>query len=215
MSIQDYDTLKSAIQTWVARRDTNFTGQIPTFVAMAEERMYHGSGKDGEPTYTAPIRSRVLDSSTSLTVTDGVATIPDNCLDITKVYPKGARGGMEYLPPERFEIAQANVFGSDALYYTVLGSSLLVHPSPAEIDLEYVIRHPAITQTVPTGPLIIAHGLIYLECCLFEAFSFERNVELALGHLAKARAMIDGVNRQASMARFAGRLSVKVRRHIP
>lgn len=215
-SIVDYDTLKSAIETWAARTDTAFRGQIPTFVALAEDRLYNGAGKPGEAIYSAPLRSATMEVAGTMTVTDGTGTLPAEALELRKIVVSGQLTGLEYLTPERLSLWSSNAVAGTPLYYTTRGRDvILAPPSSATLNLTYYRQYDAITPTNQTGPLIIAHGLIYLEAALYEAFAFMQEPELALSHLARARGMIDGANNSATKVRTTGPLRIRQRTPLP
>lgn len=216
MSIVDYDTLKSSIESWAARTDSTFRGQIPTFVAMAEDRLYNGAGKMGESLYSAPLRSATMEVAGTMTTVDGVGTLPVEALELRKLVVAGQLTGVEYMTPERLSLWSSNAVSGTPLYYTTRGRDVIMAPpSSATLNLTYYRQYDAITATNQTGPLIIAHGLIYLEACLYEAFAFMQETELALGHLARARSMIDGANRSATAIRNTGPLRIRQRVPMP
>lgn len=217
MAIQDYTTLRAAIQAWTARsNDTVFNNQIPTFVELAEDRLYNGAGQAGDSIYSAPLRSKAMEVEGTVTVTDGTGTLPDEALEIREISVQDQLTGIEFLPPERFRIYANNNTAGTPLYYTTRGSEIELAPaSSVTLDLTYYRKYDAITASNTTGPLLIAHGLIYLECCLYEAFAFMQADDLALAHLIRARGMIDGANRTAANVRTAGPLRIRQRNPIP
>jgi hypothetical protein len=217
MAITDYTTLRASIQAWTARtNDTVFNGQIPTFVELAEDRMYNGAGERGEPMFSAPLRSKYMEVEGTVTVTDGTGSLPDEALEIREISVQDQKTGLEFLPPERFRVFAANNTAGTPVYYTTRGSTIDVAPaSSVTLDLTYYRRYDTITASNSTGPLIAAHGLIYLECCLYEAFAFMQADDLALAHLTRARGMIDGANRTAANTRTAGPLRIRQRNPIP
>lgn len=217
MSIVDYDTLKSAVETWAARTDATFRGQIPTFVALAEDRLYNGAGKVNEPIYSAPLRSAAMEVAGTMTITDGVGTLPAEALELRKLVVNGQLTGLTYMTPERLSLWSSNAVEGTPLYYTTRGRDVVIAPpaSSATLNLTYYRQYDAITPTNQTGPLIIAHGLIYLEAALYEAFAFMQDTELALSHLARARGMIDGANATATKIRTSGPLRIRQRVPLP
>ncbi len=218
MAVADYDTLKSAIQSYCARSDSKFAARIPDFVGFCEDRLYNGGGSgENDATYTPALRSSVLEyNGQSITLTAGEGTIPADCLELRKLYVDGAYWGVEYLPPERFYVEAQNDYGTQPRYYTIEGTLLSVTPTAdGALFIDYYRQLPAITESNKTGNMLAAHGLIYLELCLFEAFSWMQETELAVAHLAKGRGMILGANRTSDRLRFAGKLRSRSRVNIP
>lgn len=216
MSIADYGTLRSAVLSYAARSDSVFTAMFPTFVALTEARLYDGAGKVGDDVYSPPLRSRAMEVSTTITITNGVGTWPENVLAVRKLFRDGDTEGLSYMPPERLAIELERYPSTGfPLYFTTQGSTLAVAPSTdTTLTLDYYGKYPAVTDTNTAGPLIVAHGLIYLELCLFEAFAWMQEVELAVQHLAKGRSMIEGANGRAMTARMPGPMRVRPRRVI-
>ena len=66
--------LKARISLWSGRSDIDFTNEIPTFVASAEQRVYYGSA-DGLP--SDPVRVREMETTDTLTLTAGRAPLID------------------------------------------------------------------------------------------------------------------------------------------
>jgi hypothetical protein len=217
-TIADYNSLKSAIQVWAARPDSVFGNQIPVFVEMAEARLYDGAGQIGDEIYSPPLRSSVMETTASIAMTDGVGYLPANALEIRRIYQSGDLRGLTYAPPERFKVFAANnSAAADGIYYTVEGGQISVAPADSsDIVVNYFMRHPAITTSQTTGPLLSEHGTIYLAACLFEAFSFMQEGQLAGAHLARLRSMVAGANRTASTMRMPSSMQrVRVRNSIP
>ncbi len=213
MAITDYDTLKSSLQSYAARSDSKFSAQVPTFVGLVEDRLYNGSGSDGDPTYSPPLRSSTMELDTTVAVTSGSGTVPADMLEIRSITVSGQTYGLEYLPPERFRVWSSSITGSGPIYYTIIGSTISVIPAmTGTLQVIYYRRFDAINDSsTKTGPLIIAHGNIYLEMALFEAFAWMRNPDLALSHLALGRSMVTGVNRRAIAGRYPGPLRSRSR----
>ena len=92
-TITDYGSLKSEIQVWLARTDSVLGNRVPVFVEAAEARLYNGAGEVGEDLYSPPLRSSVMETTGTVTMTDGIGTMPTDALAIRKIYRDGA--GME------------------------------------------------------------------------------------------------------------------------
>lgn len=212
MAVSDFGSLRSEVQTWVARSDSTFTNRIEQFVALAEDRIYDGGAEFGDPLYSAPLRSRVMETTDIWGLVDGEYALPDQCLDIIKVFPVGAHFGTTGIPPERFSEYDANTTGGDASYHTIEAGVLKLAPRlTGNVKVTFYQRFPAITSTNTTGSLIVAHPNIYLAATLFEAFTFLQEGELAGAHLARLKGLIAGANRSASSLRFTGPLRTRPR----
>lgn len=219
MAIADYSTLVAAIKTWCARNDSVFSAQIPNFVRMAEERIYNGVGEkgDGNPLYSPPLRSKAMEAETTITLTNGEGTIPDDVLLPRKLYRPNDQRGITYIQPERFDAVDAATSSGLPVYYTIEGSTIRVVPSSGAetLTFAYYQRQPDLTSSAPTNNVLLAHDMIYLEACLVPAFTFIQAADQAVSHAAICRSLIQGANRTASAMRYAGPLRVRHRQPIP
>lgn len=214
--INDYDSLAAAIKVWCARSDSVFSAQIPNFVAMAEDRIYDGYGEGGGPADSPALRSRHMEVTETITVTDGIGTLEEHVISPRKLYRPADEVGITFITPERWSTVQANTPAGTPAYYTVEGSTLKLVPAlTGPLSMLFYKRHPPITNGNKNGPVIAAHGNIYLEAALFEAFSFTQAAEPALAHAARCRSLISGANRSAQQMRYAGPLRVRHRQPIP
>lgn len=203
MAISDYDSLKDEVSKWCARSDTTFANRFETFLELAEDRIYNGAGDEGDPLQTAPLRSQVMQTTGTVAVTSGTGTLPTALLELRSIHPAGHEWGIDYLGPERFDVAQSAVSGSNALYYEVVGSTLNIHPAiTGNVTISYFQRFDAINSNNKTGELLTAHPTIYLSALLFEAYSWMEEVETAIGHLGRYRSQVAGANRTAHGKRY-------------
>lgn len=215
MAISDYDSLRDEVSTWCARSDTTFRNRFETFLELAEDRIYNGAGDAGDPLQTAPLRSQVMQATGTVTLASGTGALPTDLLELRSIHPSGNEVGIDYLPPERFDVAQAAVTGSYGLYYEVVGSTLNVHPGiTGDINIAYFKRFDAINSDNKTGTLLTEHAPIYLSALLFEAYSWMEEVDTALAHLARYRSQVAGANRTAHGKRY-GAQSRRIRPRQP
>ncbi len=216
MAITEYTSLVAAIKVWCARSDSVFSAQISTFVEMAEDRIYDGYGMKGEPTYSPPLRTKAMEATATVAITDGSGTLPTDILEARKIYRSSDQVGLTYIPPERWSTVDAIEGAGTPAFYTIEGGTIKVTPSNSDdLSLLYYKRWPDITVGNPEGPIIEDHGMIYLEACLYEAFSFTQAVDLAMAHAARCRSMIMGANKSAFALRYSGPLRVRHRQPIP
>lgn len=212
MAITDYGSLKTAAQVWAARSDSVLTGQFDTFLQFAEDRIYNGGADPRDALFSQPLRSRIMETADTVTLTDGVGTLPDDCLSLIKIFPTGGLIGTTSVPPERFAELSANILSGDTIYHTIEAGELKMLPSlTGSAAITYYKRHPAITSVVTTGPTIQQHGVVYLSAVLFELFTFLQEGELAGAHLSRLKSQIAGENRTADALRHAGPLRVRPR----
>ncbi len=219
MAIQDYDTLAAAIRTWCARsQDQTFNNEIPTFVQLAEDRIYNGVGEDNDPLFSPPVRVSEMSRVVELDVDDGRVAVPADSLGMRRLSRPNDRVGLEYLSPDAFARRLAVADGGLPRYYTVEGPDIRVAPGgwKGKLDLLYYARPQAIDTTNPTNAMLTAYPMLYLASALFEAFSFMRNGDAASSWLSKYRSQCTGVNKTASKSRHGGgKIRTQLRTPIP
>lgn len=218
MAISDYAGLVEAVQKWMARSDSTFTNRIPDFVLLAEDRIYNGSDLEQKGAlYTPPLRTRVLEETTSLTFTDGVADFPADYLEARRLFRASDLVGLTYLPPKAWSVRDAYATTGNPLYFTIEDGQFKTTPGyDGAMSLLYWRQLDPLTTEANSNALLIAHPMVYLTAALFEAFSFIQEPDLAMGHLVRLRGMISGLNRTATAARTAGgHMRVMPRNPIP
>lgn len=218
MAITDYDTLVATVKAYAARSDSTFSARMPEFVGMAEARLYDGfePGRPDDPLHSPPLRSNLMEAAGTRTTVAGSVALPDDYLEMRSIYRSGDTVGLTYQPPERASVANAIEAAGLPVFYTIAANRLTLIPSwDGVLSINYWRRFDAISATNTTGDLIAAHGLAYLEATLIEAFSFLQAGDLAVGHAAKLRGMLRGINRSAARLRYSGPLRVRIRAALP
>jgi hypothetical protein len=217
MAITSYAGLLEALQKWTARSDSTFSNRVDDFIALAEDRILNGADLQGGPLYSPALKTVFLETTSILAIVAGIAPLPAGYLGARKITRPSDPIGIDYLPLERFEVfAAANPAGSPA-YYTIEDGFLRVAPSyTGNLSVTYYAAPTRLAIDAPTNTLLTAHPMVYLTACLFEAFSWMQEPDLAMGHLSRLRAMIDGLNKTQTMRQFSGvNLRVQPRRPIP
>ena len=208
MAIADFGSLRSEVQAYCGRSDSTFSGRVEQFVSLAEDRIYLGQGADaGDPLYSAPVRSKIMETTTTVSVTDGDGTLPSSCLSARRI-TRGSTDtyGLSYLTPDALQLRLAQASGGLPQYYTVEGLNLKIAPTyTGDLTILYYQRFDPITLTNPTGSLLSEHSQLYFSACMFEAFSFMQEPDLAIAWLGRYRSMVAGINQTSADLRYAGR----------
>lgn len=208
MAITDYTSLRSEVQAYCGRSDSTFAARFPTFVALVEDRIYLGQGQDrSEPLYSDPVRAAIMETSATVTITSGVGTLPSGCLAVRRI-TRGTTdtAGLDYMSPDQLAMRLAEADSGNPGYYTIEGTSLKVAPTyTGDLTVTYYQRFAAVTSDAPTGSMIDEHGQLYFSACMYEAFSFMQEPDLALSWLARYRSHASGINQTDADLRYSGR----------
>lgn len=168
MAISNYTELVAAIKSWAVRSDTAFDAQVGNFIALAEDRLYHGSPDEG----SEPLRVREIETDATLTFTTSGAAVPSDYLSMRALTRPSSTYPLAYLPPHDFDV-QTSIESSGGVpqYYTVKGSTVELAPAWAgDLDILYYQRLPALTSG--TNDILTNYPNVYLFGALIEAFEW-------------------------------------------
>ena len=180
---------------------TDMVGSFGDFLALAEQRIYYGGGG------AAPLRVLPMEASSTVTFTDGVATLPSGYLDKRSLYWDGAQlVPLSYEPPSVFYPMMSLRTGATVpSAYTVEGNSIKV--SPALSGTATMLSYSKLTSmtTDNTFNAILTNWPgVYLFGTQIELYRTLRNDD----EMAKALKMyadaVTAANAQALVARVYG-----------
>ena len=202
--ITTFATLKAQVQTYCVRTDSTFGNMVETFVQFAEQRIYSGSGKPGDPLYSPALRVDEMETVTTLTTAaDGTVALPSRCLSVRGLTVASQDDEIKYLAPQRFKEWIATGTTGTPQYYTVEAGTLKIAPAGVTSLTATLYTQPsALTVENPTSTILTAYPMLYLSATLFEGFTFLQNEGAAAGHLARFRAQVEGANKVALSRRI-------------
>lgn len=199
--ITDYKSLKDACESWLAR--STLTDQLPHFVQLAEARIAYGSGEPGFE--SEPIRIRSMEKTSTVSIADGVGTLPSDFLEAIRVRTSGDPVkpipliGRQLLFDRTWPSTGHDVAAIDGLSL-VLGSGA----ASANVALTYFSRPAPLALDTDTTSLLSECPALYLSATLAEAFHFVRNIEEAQLWLQKFRGAAVALTRSDQGSRTSG-----------
>jgi hypothetical protein len=213
MAITSYSTLQDAITTWAMRAgDTDFEAQVPDFITAAEQMFNYGFGD------IPALRVSEMETSDTLTPTDGVATLPDDFLELRSVRsnssPNASMGGL--VSPDfgvdeyAYSSASATPNG-----YVLSGGTIITYPhGTSDIIVSYYAKIPALSDANPTNWLLTKAPMVYLYGALLHAapYMMDDVRAAALGTMFKG--FVDGLVNTDRKARW-GNSRVRLRAPTP
>lgn len=180
MTISTRAGLVAAAETWLAR--SSLSGEMPTLLALAEQRIHDGSQEPGFE--TLPLRTRLMAAEADLTPDGGSVSLPDRFLSAIELLDTERRP-IRMVPERARHAACAEVVAA------IVGDRIELHPAaaaPGEIRLRYFRSFAPLIADEDTNELLVRAPSIYLSAMLAEGFHLVRNIEVAQTWLARFRA---------------------------
>ena len=194
MSITTYDELKNAVASWLARDD--LTTYIPDFITLFEA----GACRK--------LKVRLQETTTTLTPSSGVATIPSDFLGYRRVTWTGQpTHDLKYVAtPVYSEYIDAGA--GIPTVFTIEGSNLRVAPSN-DTALTFTYNQRLATVSGTLNWLFTNHPDAYLFGSLVEANAFNKGKGFEAAALWKTR--LDEIFRDIQMLDFNERQGMTMR----
>lgn len=201
MSFATFADLKARIFTDTSRAtDATFGAELPGFVRLAEQRMFHGS--TGER-----VRVRDMETSTDLTVTLGDATLPDRYLEPTFMVWLNGSSSTEPLMAAPREIALRRAYdasGGPVQLYTIEGNILKVWPAVSgTVKLGYSRAYAPLVADADTNWLLTNAPGVYFHGIMIEAYRFLRDPEKFVEAQRAYIQAVSGVQSTSHRGRFS------------
>jgi hypothetical protein len=162
MSITTYAELQTAVADWLHR--TDLTTKIPDFIALAESAM------------SARIKCRSMEARSTLTCTASSAyvTLPTDMIEMRRLTLSSTTPArqLKYVTPD--EITSDYPYGTtgEPYVFTVIAGQVQLAPIPDSaytLELTYLQRIPALSDSNTTNWLLTAYPTVYLYGSLLQA----------------------------------------------
>jgi hypothetical protein len=205
MALGTYADLLTEVQAVMARTDALMVARFPTWMLGAEQRIYVGSGDEGDPLYTAALRCQLQEVTAALTIAAGVATLPADYLEQRAIYIAGQTEPPAFEPPQRFFTETQNAAWKTPSVYTIVGNTVTFTGAyTGTATLIYFKSFPAVSAAVQTNALLTAYPIIWLYALLIEAYDWSRNTAEAGKYIGKLRAGLGALNGVSTEQRYGG-----------
>lgn len=204
MAITTYTELKAAIADWLLR--TDLTAVIPNFIALAEADINRS------------VKHWRMESQTDLAASSQYTALPSDFIEVARATAEGARPYRLELASrgdiQELRMARADTAGVPRLY-AITGGDLELYPTPGEattIDLQYIARPEALSDSNATNWLLTYHPDVYLYGALMQSAPYLKDDERLGVWVAAYRAAVEGVNIDGQRGRYgatAPRLKIR------
>lgn len=201
MSISTFAELKTAIADHMARDD--LTSFLPDFIVLGETIL--NFGMQSAEYSIEPLRVRDMETTSTLTPTDGVVSLPSTFLQPRRVVEDTSpRRPLEYITPETVDYFYPTESSGLADHYTIIGSSLYTYPLASnDIDVHHYRTIPPLASNDPNW-LLTKNPNIYLRASLLQAYLFCKDDAEAVKQGSILKALIAGMNAADARATMLG-----------
>lgn len=206
MSIATYAELQSAIADWAARSD--LSTPAPDLIRLCESMLNYGHGEPGEQFYVPPLRVRQMEARTTFTADSEYESIPVN--DFLEVRYLKANTSPEtdvkYVTPAQFNEAASSYSSGTPKVYTIVGNEFRFGPAPSAVTMElgYVQKIPALSDSNTTNWLLAANPNVYLYGALFQGALYTKDDAEVAKFLGLFSGAVRALVAQDRRAKFGG-----------
>lgn len=197
----DYAGLQTAVLNWAARSDAAATAEVVNCIAFATDSFNHGVPANG----IAPLRTREMETLASITMTDGVGTLPTDYLQYKNARSMSSLPNpLSYATGSYTNGAFADGAAGLSTTFSITGSTIYVFPtSGVDVDLVYYAAIPALSVSNTSNWLLAKMPSLYLHATLMHLAMFIRDATLLPRSQAVVASTIDGLNQTDLLSEYA------------
>lgn len=200
MAITSYSGLVEAVAEWAWRSgDEELEARVPDFIVAVESTLMNGA--EG----IAPLRVRDMEEHATITLTDGIGSLPDDYLQYRAVRD-GGNPKRVLLPVDKSwgDSEYRSTAASVAAYFAIAGAEITTYPkSASNLSLDYYAKIPPLTADDPVNWLLTKAPNVYLYGCLMEAEAFSRDDQRSALWGQRFAAAVSGLRTADGMSKFA------------
>lgn len=194
--LDTYANLQTAIASWSYR--TDLTAVIPDFITLCETDMQ--------------VRCKLLEfeSSATLTLTSGVATLPTDYKGHRAAYLDGdQKRPLRYLPPDLFDL-ESNKQGP-GVWFTITDDTFKMAPlSDGSVVLTYYAKFTPLGSGNPTNALLTNYPDAYLAGSMVQSAIYRKDADALAIWSPVFEAAIKRINEDNKDRKYPGPLQVVV-----
>jgi hypothetical protein len=211
MTFANLGELNQSVNAYAKRNSVSVIDEINM---LADERIRYGSGEEGDPTFTEPVRLEdcMLQTTThTLTVSTSALTLNTGFLEFVEppytIDNGGGRQKIEYISPRKFSAMYGGTgTGRRPQHYTIVGSQMrFSYPGDATYTINGAyFALPQLTTTEQANDLLLTHPSIYLYANLLEVAHYIKNIEDTARYLVNYKSAVAGAMRTMKQRKNAG-----------
>jgi hypothetical protein len=201
MAITTYAELVTAIQSYMLGR-SDLATPAPEFITLGEGVINYGF--DGNSISVPALRVRDMETTSDLSPTNNVCTLPTDFLEYKRVVELASiRRSLDYISEVGADALYATRASGLSCHFTIVGNSLTALPlSSNDIELTYYAKVPALTASATTNWLLTKHPGIYLRASLFMAADWIKDTTEMVSQGSMLAGLINAFNAADNRAKF-------------
>lgn len=204
MSFTPFSALKTRVLTeTLMTGNAGFAAEIPGFVALAEQRIYYGSGP---PTPSDPVRVQAMETRATIAMTAGEGALPAGVLELRATYwPSSPASRPQYQPQDVFFAERGVATTGQAIAYTIERDKILLDPLlTGTLHVVFTAKLTALVADGDTNWLLANAPGVYFHAVLIEAYRYRRDKEKMAEAHANYVAAVRPLNLQTLKHRSSG-----------
>lgn len=197
----DYAGLQAAIQNWSARTDAATVAETPNFIEFATDGFNHGV----PDRQIAPLRVRDMETTATITMTNGVGTLPADYLQYKTAKSMASTPvPLDYVTNSYTDGAYASGSAGVPKTFSITGSSIYVFPTSGnDTNLVYYGAIPDLSVSNTSNWLLAKMPMLYLHAGLIQLAMFNKDDNLLARSQAIVALLIDGLNETSLLSEYA------------
>lgn len=191
-----FSTLKTDLNTLFVRTDLDTSSYTTLAVKLCEQAIRRD------------VRVRDMETSATLTITDGTASLPTGYLETRRlILDKTSGQSLDYLTPEQMYSAEIYGDSGTATAFTIEGDSFIFRPKNSDSALlVYYKAYDALSGDSDTNWLMQNAYDVYLFGTAYNLASMIRNMDRAKEYQVMYQMAVDNLNKSESRSRFPAEL---------
>lgn len=208
MALDNYTNLKSALTAWCWDR-SDIAAQADEFIDLCEADLNNGVTAPEGP---VRLRTREMETTTTLTPSSGSATLPTDYLEWRQVtYTGSPRRNLALLVPSGVEDWFPDRLSDVPSHFAISGSTISFYPtSTTDVEFVYYAKIPALSDSNTSNWLLAKAPQCYLAGCLRHAAAWIKDYQeeqACLSRFLDQIASLNGADKGARWARAASMTS--------
>lgn len=192
--ITNYDELKAAVTNWLKR--DNLADEVPNFVQLAEA------------TFNRQVRAVEMEARSRAYANGEYLDLPDDYLALREAHIEGSPDKpIKYISPQDMIQTMAHNYGGSLPFcFTMVDGQFQFYPAPEVnssllIEIIYLQKIPALSDSNQTNWLLTNHPDLYLYCTLAQAEGFLVNDNRIALWASRCGSIIEEINENANKQR--------------